>query len=58
MAIGVGMGADMARPIALVTIGGLLYGTVLTLFVVPCIYDLFHKKERSRLSDSIEGEEK
>ncbi len=44
MAIGVGMGADMARPMAVVTIGGLLYGTLLTLFVVPCIYDLFHRK--------------
>lgn len=38
------MGADMARPMAVVTIGGLLYGTLLTLFVVPCIYDLFHRK--------------
>lgn len=44
MAIGVGMGADMARPMAVVTIGGLLYGTLLTLFVVPCIYDLLHRK--------------
>ena len=56
MAIGVGMGADMARPMALVTVGGLLYGTVLTLFVVPCIYDMFHKKEHSRLRESIEDE--
>lgn len=44
MAVGVGMGADMARPMAVVTIGGLLYGTLLTLFVVPCIYDLLHRK--------------
>lgn len=35
------MGAEMAKPMALVTIGGLLYGTLLTLIVVPCIYDSF-----------------
>lgn len=56
MAIGVGMGADMARPMALVTVGGLLYGTILTLFVVPCIYDLFHRREHARLRESIEDE--
>lgn len=45
MAIGMGSGADMTQPMAVVTIGGLIYGTVLTLFVVPCIYDMFHRKE-------------
>ncbi len=38
MAIGVGMGADMVQPMAIVTIGGLIYGTILTLVVVPCIF--------------------
>lgn len=54
MAIGVGMGADMVQPMAIVTIGGLLYGTLLTLFVVPCIFDLFHKRERAKLREEIE----
>ncbi|MEG0590115.1 MAG: efflux RND transporter permease subunit [Lachnospiraceae bacterium] len=54
MAIGVGMGADMSQPMAIVTIGGLLYGTFLTLFVVPCIFDLFHKKEKARLKEEID----
>ena len=44
MAMGIGMGADMAQPMALVTIGGLIYGTLLTLLVVPCIYELFNRK--------------
>lgn len=35
------MGAEMAKPMAVTTIGGLLYGTLLTLVVVPCIYDIF-----------------
>ena len=45
MAAGFGMGADMVQPMAIVTIGGLIYGTLLTLFVVPCIYDLFNRKK-------------
>ena len=54
LAVGVGMGADMVQPMAIVTIGGLLYGTILTLVVVPCIFDLFHKKEKARLREEIE----
>lgn len=46
MAMGWGMGADMAQPMALVVIGGLLYGTVLTLVVIPCIYEMFHRKKK------------
>ena len=54
MAIGFGMGSDMVQPMAVVTIGGLIYGTILTLVVVPCIFDLFHKKEKARLREGIE----
>lgn len=57
MALGLGMGADMVQPMAIVTIGGLIYGTILTLVVVPCIFNLFHKKEKSRLREGIEEEE-
>ena len=57
LALGVGMGADMIQPMAVVTIGGLVYGTLLTLFVVPCIFDLFHRREKAGLRDEIEGEE-
>ena len=54
MAAGVGSGSDMVQPMAVVTIGGLIYGTVLTLFVVPCIYSLFRKREKARLKEGIE----
>ena len=40
------MGAEMAKPMAVTTIGGLLYGTLLTLVVVPCIYDIFIREKR------------
>lgn len=45
MAMGNGMGSDMVQPMAIVTVGGLTYGTLLTLFVVPCIYDIFNRKK-------------
>lgn len=35
----------MDKKEAIVTIGGLTYGTLLTLFVVPCIYDLFNRNK-------------
>ncbi|MCR5690999.1 MAG: efflux RND transporter permease subunit, partial [Eubacterium sp.] len=45
MVVGNQMGADMSRPMAIVTIGGLIYGTLLTLLVVPCIYDLLNRRK-------------
>ena len=43
MAMGIGDGSAMMQPMAIVTEGGLIYGTLLTLIVVPCIYDAFHR---------------
>lgn len=51
------MGAEMMRPMAIVTIGGLLYGTLLTLIVIPCVYDLFIRDRKGkRISKESEGE--
>lgn len=44
MALGIGDGAEMTQPMAIVTIGGLTYATLLTLLVVPVLYDTFRKK--------------
>ena len=44
-----GMGAEMAQPMALVTIGGLSYATLLTLFVVPVLYDLLYRKPLKKI---------
>ena len=51
MALGIGMGADMLQPMGVVTIGGLVYATFLTLFVVPCLYDIFHRKAMKKIED-------
>ena len=45
-AISTGVGAETARPFAVVIIGGLITATVMTLFLVPLLYPLFEKKSR------------
>ncbi len=41
------MGADLSKPMSIVIIGGLTYGTLLTLYVVPCIYDIFNREKKA-----------
>ena len=52
MALGIGGGSEMMQPMAIVTEGGLIYGTLLTLVVVPCIYDAFHR-EKSMVEEEL-----
>ena len=49
MALGLGDGAEMTQPMAIVTIGGLTYATLLTLLVVPVLYDVFHKRPMKKV---------
>ena len=44
LAFGIGDGAEMVQPVAIVCIGGLLYATLMTLVVIPVVYDLFNRK--------------
>lgn len=52
MALGIGTGAEMMQPLAIVCIGGLVYATIMTLYVIPVIYDLLNKKEIKTVSES------
>jgi cobalt-zinc-cadmium resistance protein CzcA len=45
MALSTSAGAEVQRPLATVVIGGLVTATFLTLFVLPCLYLLFNRKE-------------
>lgn len=56
MAMGIGTGGEMGQAMAIVVIGGLAYATVLTLIVVPIIYDLFNRRETMRKIDVGEDE--
>lgn len=52
MALGIGTGSEMMQPIAVVCIGGLLYATLMTLFIIPVIYYTFNKKELRKVEES------
>lgn len=52
MAVGFGTGSEMMQPLAVVCIGGLAYATLMTLFVVPIIYDAFNKKGLRKIDEA------
>ncbi|MBN1498478.1 MAG: efflux RND transporter permease subunit [Spirochaetes bacterium] len=59
-ALSLGPGAETMRPMGVVIIGGVIFSTVLTLFVVPCAYSLMsplesqrHRKELREALDSL-----
>lgn len=41
--------AQMSRGMAIVTIGGLLYATLMTLFIVPVFYDIFYRRKMKKI---------
>ena len=51
MALGTSPGTALMKPMAIVCIGGLAYATLMTLLVVPCIYDMLNKKELRVVKD-------
>lgn len=59
MALGDSMDAAMLRPMAVVTVGGLSYGTLMTLIFVPCIYDLLTRNKsmvEEEINDTLAAE--
>ena len=52
MALGDSAGTDMMQPVALVCIGGLVYATLLTLYIVPAVYDMMNKEEYRQISEA------
>lgn len=48
MALNVGAGSEVQRPLATVVIGGIISSTVLTLLVLPALYSLFRKKSEEK----------
>jgi cobalt-zinc-cadmium resistance protein CzcA len=51
MALSTGVGAETARPFAVVIIGGVLTGTILTLFILPLLYSSFERKDLGGAAD-------
>ncbi len=56
MALGIGAGSAMMQGMAIVTIGGLTYATLLTLYIVPIMYEIFNKKRKYKVIKE-EGED-
>ena len=46
MALGMGQGSEMIQPLGIVTIGGLVYSTILTLYLVPALYMMMNKDKK------------
>ncbi|MBQ3610794.1 MAG: efflux RND transporter permease subunit [Firmicutes bacterium] len=51
LAIGIGTGAEMVQPVAIVSIGGLLYATITTLVVIPIMYKIFANKHMEKIKE-------
>lgn len=51
MALSTGIGAEVQRPLATVVVGGMLTATLLTLFVLPAIYVMVHRRDDYRRPD-------
>ena len=51
LAIGIGTGAEMVQPVAIVCIGGLIYATLMTLVIIPVMYRIFAKKHMENVKD-------
>ena len=47
LAIGFGDGAELRAPMGITVIGGLLVSTLLTLVVIPVMYDVMDRKKYS-----------
>jgi HAE1 family hydrophobic/amphiphilic exporter-1 len=52
MAVRKSAGTTLIQPVAVVCIGGLVYATIMTLFVVPCIYEMMNKKDLRKVDDA------
>ena len=52
MALNVGAGAEVQRPLATVVIGGIISSTLLTLLVLPALYRLLHRETDVPMTNS------
>ncbi len=50
MALNVGLGSEVQRPLATVVIGGIISSTLLTLLVLPALYRIVHGERRASIS--------
>ncbi|GMO68392.1 MAG: efflux RND transporter permease subunit [Treponemataceae bacterium] len=56
MAFFPGEGSEMTQPIGQTVFGGLTFGTVMTLFLMPALYCIFNQKDESRRIRKLEAD--
>ena len=57
MALGTGDGAELRQPLAITVIGGLIFSTMLTLVVIPVLYDTVDRRATFKPTRTLEGAE-
>ncbi len=57
MALGLGDGAELRQPLAITVIGGLIFSTLLTLVVIPVLYDVVDRRQVYQQPRALEGAE-
>ena len=53
MAVDTSMGAELMQPMAVATMGGLVYSTLLTLFLIPAMYSLMKREKKPVIRDEV-----
>ena len=56
-AISTGIGSETSKPLAIVVIGGLITGTILTLFIFPLVFERFYRSEHTHYVPLLGGAE-
>ncbi len=57
MALGLGDGAELRQPLAITVIGGLLFSTLLTLVVIPVLYNVVDRRTTFRQPKALQSAE-
>jgi CzcA family heavy metal efflux pump len=56
MAIGLGEGGEQNAPLGRAVIGGLMFATFATLFIVPCVFSIIHgRRDRKKAANEAQG---
>jgi len=48
LSLGIGSGAELLRPLGIVVLGGLTFATLLTLVLIPVIYEIVEARKETR----------
>lgn len=56
MMMGLGEGAEIRKPMAITVIFGLMFATLLTLFLIPVLYSIFDRKQFAKKASTEEGQ--